>query len=64
VLQLPQLDAGSYTLTIKTLFSNAATLLKAPRYITAKLKLVVKGAANGEGGLGGVGGGKGGGLVQ
>jgi hypothetical protein len=42
VLQLPALPAGTYTLTLKTLFSNASTLLKAPRYITSKLKLEVK----------------------
>lgn len=41
VIQLPMLAAGSYTLTIKTLFSNTSTNLKAPRYITAKTKLTV-----------------------
>jgi hypothetical protein len=41
VLQLPDLEAGQWTLTIKTLFSNNATTLKAPRYITAKVKLTV-----------------------
>ena len=42
VLQLPMLPAGVYSLTVKTLFSNNTTILKAPRYITAKLKLEVK----------------------
>ena len=42
VLQLPQLDAGFYTLTLKTLFSTTVLSLKAPRYITAKVKLEVK----------------------
>jgi hypothetical protein len=45
VLQLPQLGVGSYALTIKTLFSSGQVALKAPRYITAKLKLVVRGEA-------------------
>ncbi|MDR1679466.1 MAG: DUF4469 domain-containing protein [Prevotellaceae bacterium] len=42
VLQLPELAKGSYSLTIKTLFSNASTTLKAPRYITANISLTVK----------------------
>ena len=42
VLQLPALAVGQYTLTIKTLFSTANTNLKAPRYITSKVKLEVK----------------------
>ncbi len=42
VLQLPELAKGSYSLTVKTLFSNNSTLLKAPRYLTAKVKLEVK----------------------
>ena len=41
VFQLPMLPAGTYLLTIKTLFSTAGTDLKAPRYITSKIKLVV-----------------------
>ena len=42
VLQLPMLDAGFYTLTLKTLFSSGNLLLKASRYITFKTKLEVK----------------------
>ena len=42
ILQLPELAKGTYSLTIKTLFSNNTTLLTAPRYITAKAKLTVK----------------------
>jgi len=42
VLQLPALTAGQYTLTIKTVFSTNAINLKAPRYITSKVKLEVK----------------------
>ena len=42
VLQLPMMPAGVYSLTVKTLYSAASTTLKAPRYITSKLKLEVK----------------------
>ena len=42
VMQLPALNEGSYTLTLKTLFSSNSTTLKAPRYITFKTKLTVK----------------------
>jgi hypothetical protein len=42
VLQLPLLDAGQYTLTIKTVFSSTGATLKAPRYIVAKAKLEVR----------------------
>jgi len=41
VFQLPSLPAGTYTLTIKTLFSSQSTTLKAPRYIAYKQKLTV-----------------------
>jgi hypothetical protein len=41
VLQLPMLDPGFYTLTIKTLYSRNY-LLKYPRYITSKQKLEAK----------------------
>ncbi len=47
VLQLPMLDPGFYSLTLKTLFSNANIQLKAPRYITSKVKLEVKSEGNG-----------------
>ncbi|MDR1678812.1 MAG: DUF4469 domain-containing protein [Prevotellaceae bacterium] len=42
VLQLPGLTKGLYLLTVKTLYSNSAVSLKAPRYITSKIKLEVK----------------------
>jgi hypothetical protein len=42
LLQLPALPQGTYTLTLKTLFSSGSLLLKAPRYITSKMKLEVK----------------------
>jgi hypothetical protein len=42
VLQLPELEPGFYTVTVKTLFSNTSTTLKAPRYIISKQKLEVK----------------------
>jgi hypothetical protein len=42
VIQLPSLPAGEYLLTLKTLYSTNAVNLKAPRYITSKIKLVVK----------------------
>jgi len=42
VLQLPMLDTGSWTLTIKTLFSTSDTKLKAARYITAKMQLRIE----------------------
>jgi len=42
ILQLPELPAGFYSLTVKTLFSSAANSLKAPRYISSKGKLEVK----------------------
>jgi predicted aconitase with swiveling domain len=42
VLQLPLLPGGTYALTIKTLYTSASATLKAPRYITSKIKLVVK----------------------
>ena len=42
VLRLPLLPVGQYTLTLKTVFSTANTNLKAPRYITSKVKLEVK----------------------
>jgi predicted aconitase with swiveling domain len=42
VLQLPMLPQGTYLMTLKTLYSSASTTLKAPRYITSKLKLEVK----------------------
>ena len=42
ILQLPELTAGLYSLTIKTLYSSASITLKAPRYITSKVKLEVK----------------------
>jgi hypothetical protein len=42
VLQLPDLEAGQWTLTVKTLFSTGNTSLKAPRYITAKVKLRIE----------------------
>lgn len=42
VLLLPELPVGEHTLTIKTLFSSGSILLKAPRYIIAKTKLLVK----------------------
>jgi len=42
ILQLPELPAGFYSLTVKTLFSSAANNLKAPRYISSKGKLEVK----------------------
>ncbi|MDR1173160.1 MAG: DUF4469 domain-containing protein [Bacteroidales bacterium] len=42
VLQLPMLGTGTWSLTVKTLFTSAATLLKAPRYITSRINLVVK----------------------
>ena len=42
VLQLPLLDAGLYTVTIKTLYTPGATTLKAPRYIVSKVKMEVK----------------------
>ena len=41
VFQLPELAPGDYTLSIKTLFSTNGTDLKAPRYITFKIKLTV-----------------------
>ena len=42
VLQLPVFSpVGSYTLTIKTLYSNSAVKLKEPRYITFKTTLSV-----------------------
>ncbi len=41
VVQLPLLSQGIYILTIKTLYSNSSTLLKAPRFITFKIKLTV-----------------------
>ena len=41
VFQLPSLPPGTYTLTIKTLFSTQSTNLKAPRYITGKQVLTV-----------------------
>ena len=41
VLQLPNLQQGRYAIVIKTLYSNAATTLKEPRYITSKLKFEV-----------------------
>jgi hypothetical protein len=42
VLQLPRLMSGLHTLTLKTLFSTTIVQLKAPRYMTSKLKLEVK----------------------
>ena len=42
VMQLPELNEGAYTLTVKTLFSSASATLKAPRHITFKTKLTVK----------------------
>ncbi len=42
VLQLPALAKGSYSLTIKTVYANSAVSLKAPRYITSRVKLEVK----------------------
>jgi hypothetical protein len=42
VLQLPELAKGLYSLTVKTIYSNSAVSLKAPRYITSKIKLEVK----------------------
>jgi hypothetical protein len=42
ILQLPDLEPGLYNITIKTLFSTTSTTLKAPRFITSKLKLEVK----------------------
>jgi hypothetical protein len=42
ILQLPMLTPGMYSLTVKTLFSNTSTTLKAPRYITSNVKLEVK----------------------
>ena len=41
ILQLPELDPGQYSLTIKTLYSSSAATLSAPRYITSKTKMVV-----------------------
>ena len=43
VLQLPMLAPGAYSMTIKTLYSSTSILLKAPRYITSKIKLTVNG---------------------
>ena len=43
VFQLPALNEGSYTLTVKMLFTSAKIVLKAPRYITLKTKLIVNG---------------------
>ncbi|MDR2145254.1 MAG: DUF4469 domain-containing protein [Tannerella sp.] len=42
ILQLPALISGTYSLTVKTLFSSNAVNLKAPRYITSNIKLEVK----------------------
>lgn len=42
VLQLPMLGTGTWSMTVKTLFSSSGALLKAPRYITSKIKLKVE----------------------
>ena len=41
VLTLPELVAGYYTLSIKTLFSSRGTNLNSPRHVTFKTKLTV-----------------------
>ena len=41
VIQVPDLSRGTYRLTFKTLYSSTSATLKAPRYITFKMKLSV-----------------------
>ena len=42
VLQLPQRERGTYLLTIKTLYSTTSHNLKEPRYISSRIKLMVR----------------------